>query len=77
MLQDTPELRQLVFVAEQRRVRFCRMPVASVAMEMNDDLRAEEMDDRLHEAKIAMMTAQAALLDYLLTAMDMRSELRS
>lgn len=76
-LQDTPELRRLVHVADQRRTRYCALPVPSTAQIEDYDPCVDEMHDRLDEARVAMMGADRELIDYLLNALGMRSELRS
>lgn len=75
MLEDTPELRRLVKIADLRRARFCQMSLPSVAMIESGDPEIEEMHDRIGAAQVSMYQAETALLEYLLAALNMPSEL--
>lgn len=68
MITDTPELRRLLFIAQQRRWRLVAMPVSMPTGENDAELAVE--DDHFHQAHIAYGHATAALLDYLQRMVD-------
>jgi hypothetical protein len=68
MITDTPELRRLLFIAQQRRARFCAIKVL-IPTEDNEE-KWNDNDQLLHDARIALMQATAELMDYLQAQVD-------
>lgn len=68
MITDTSELRRLLFIAQQRRARYCAIDVL-IPTEENE----EEWDQsitRADDARLALFHATAALMDYLQAQID-------
>ena len=68
MITDTPELRRLLFIAQQRRWRYVsiHIPIAT----LDDGGANERALDAADDARLALHYATAALMDYLQAQVD-------
>lgn len=69
---DLKKLRRLVFVASQRRVRYCAMPLPASSKHGEPDFTFQMA--QIEDARLRLVEAQGNLLNYLEQCLDIPKE---